>query len=309
MRKKYFVAALVFTIYAFTNIATAQQKDTVKTVDLFSDLDNESKASDVNNTDYASATFKSLKIINGHSTEMVGKHNLDYRISHRFGFFSSGAYELFGLDNATIRNGLDYGVCDRLTIGLGRSSVDKEFDGYIKYKLLRQSTGKVTMPVSVVYLLSAMNYTLKSTDDISFTNRMSYAHQLLIARKFNDNISLQLTPTLVHINLVPYSKNENNLYSMGVGGRVKISKRVAINAEYFHQFNQLDGTTNALSLGFDIETGGHVFQLHFTNATGMTERTFITNTTGDWGNGDIRFGFNIARTFVLKKAKGSRSGY
>ena len=293
----------------YTINANSQEKSNEKTVDLFADIDSESKATDKDNTDYTNATFKSLKIINGHSVEMVGKHNLDYRISHRFGFFSSGAYELFGLDNATIRNGLDYGVCDRLTVGIGRSSVDKEFDGYLKYKLLRQSTGKNKMPISLVYVLSAMNYTLKSTDDISFSDRMSYAHQLLIARKFSDNVSFQLTPTLVHINLVPYSKNDNNLFSLGIGGRVKISKRVAINAEYFHQFNQLDGTTNSLSVGFDIETGGHVFQLHFTNSTGMTERTFITNTTGDWGKGDIRFGFNIGRTFVLKKAKGSRSTY
>ena len=308
MRKKYFVVSAILAITAFSNVV-AQQKDTTKPVDLFADLDKESKASDANSTDYANATFKSLRIINGHSVEMVGKHNLDYTISHRFGFFSSGLYELFGLDNATIRNGLNYGVCDNLTVGLGRSSVDKEFDGYIKYKLLRQSTGKINMPVSLVYVLSAMNYTLKSTEDISFTNRMSYAHQLLIARKFNDNISLQLTPTLVHINLVPYSKNDNNLYSLGIGGRVKISKRVAINGEYFYQFNKLEGTTNSLSFGFDIETGGHVFQLHFTNSTGMTERTFITNTIGDWGKQDIRFGFNISRTFVLKKTKGNRSGY
>ena len=309
MRKKYFVLVAIFGITCFLNVAIAQPKDSSKTVDLFADLDNESKSIDANSTDFANATFKATKIINGHSVEMVGKHNLDYRISHRFGFFSSGAYELFGLDNATIRNGLDYGVCDKLTIGLGRSSVDKEFDGYIKYKLLRQSTGKIKIPVSIVYVMSAMNYTLKSTKDISFTNRMSYAHQVLIARKFSDNVSLQLTPTLVHINLVNLSKEDNNLYSLGFGGRVKISKRLAINAEYFYQFNKLEGTTNSFSLGLDIETGGHVFQLHFTNSTGMTERSFITNTVGDWGKNDIRFGFNIGRTFVTKKMKGSRSSY
>ncbi len=194
-------------------------------------------------------------------------------------------------------------------MGVGRSTVDKEYSAYAKYKFLRQSTGKKNVPVSMAYLFSAMHYTLKSSDDISFTNRTSYAHQLIIARKFSDNVSFQLMPTLVHINLVNFSKEDNNLYSLGVGGRVKISKRVAINAEYFHQFNQLTGTTNSLSIGFDIETGGHVFQLHFTNSTGMTERAFITNTTGDWGNGDIHFGFNISRLFSLKKSSGSRNSW
>lgn len=306
MLKKITLYVLIITTICFSNKIIAQN-DSSKTVDLFADIDKDTKILDA--IDYAGATFKSTRIINAHSVEMIGKHNLDYRISHRFGYINGGAYELFGLDNASMRNGLEYGVTNKLNIGLGRSSIDKEFDGYIKYKLLQQSTGKVTMPISLVYLFSAMHNTLKSTKEISFTNRMAYAHQLLIARKFNDNISLQLMPSLVHINAVPLAKDDNNLYSMGAGGRIKISKRVAINAEYFYQFNKLFGSTNSASIGFDIETGGHVFQLHFTNSTGLTERTFITNTTGNWGNGDVRFGFNVARTFVVKKAKGSRNSY
>lgn len=308
MTKKIIALSLLFINTVFSKDLLGQ-KDTSKTVDLFADLDKEVKATDANTVDYTGATFKSTRVINSHSVEMIGKNNLEYRISHRFGYISGGAYELFGLDNASMRNGLEYGISNRLNVGLGRSSIDKEFDGYIKYKLLRQSTGKVNMPISLVYLFSAMHTTLKSTEELSFTNRMSYAHQLLIARKFSDNFSLQLMPSLVHINAVPLAKDDNNLYSLGIGGRIKISKRVAITGEYFHQFNQLTGTTNSLSFGFDIETGGHVFQLHFTNSTGMTERTFITNTSGDWGAGDIRFGFNVSRMFVLKKAKGSRSSY
>ncbi len=308
MIKKYFVCFIATTIIASLNTTKAQDS-TKKATDLFADLDNESKKVDANATDYSTATFKSTRIVNGHTIETIGKYNLDFRISHRFGYLNSGGYNLFGLDNATMRMSLDYGVSNRLLVGIGRSTVDKEYDAYVKYKLLRQSTGKVNMPISVSAVATAMQYTLKGSDDISFTNRMSYSYQLLIARKFNDNISLQLMPTLVHINLVPLSKNDNNLYSLGVGGRVKISKRVAITGEYYHQFNPLDGTTNSLSFGVDIETGGHVFQLHFTNSTGMTDRSFITNTTGDWGKGDVHFGFNISRLFVLKKSASSRSSW
>ena len=306
MLKKISLIVIVITVTTFTNKILAQT-DSSKSIDLFADIENEGKI--ITAIDYASATFKSTRIINSHSVEMIGKHNLDYRISHRFGYINTGIYDLFGLDNASMRNGLEYGITNKLNIGLGRSSIDKEFDGYVKYKLLSQSSGKVTMPISLVYLFSAMHNTLKSTKELSFTNRMAYAHQLLIARKFNENISFQLMPSLVHINAVPLAKDDNNLYSLGAGGRIKLSKRVAINAEYFYQFNRLFGSTNSASIGFDIETGGHVFQLHFTNSTGLTERTFITNTTGNWGDGDIRFGFNVARTFVTKKAKGSRNSY
>ena len=297
----------VISILLIQNSIKAQQKDSALTKDLFADIEAEAKAIDVNQTNYALATFKSIRVVNSHTTEMVGKNNLDFRISHRFGYLSSGAYNLFGLDNATIRLGFDYGLSSNVNIGIGRSSVDKEFDVYAKFKLLRQSTGKVNMPISMNYVFTAMHYTLKTTENISFNNRNSYAHQLIIARKFSDNISFQLMPSYVHINLVPLKSDANNLFSLGFAGRTKLSKRVALNAEYFHQFNQLSGSINSLSLGFDIETGGHVFQLHCTNSTGMTERTFITNTTGDWGAGDIRFGFNIVRTFTLKKATGSRS--
>jgi hypothetical protein len=194
-------------------------------------------------------------------------------------------------------------------IGFGRTTIDKELDAFVKYKLLRQSSGKTNMPISLTYFGGVYHYTKETSENINFTNRTSYVNQLLIARKFSDCVSFQLSPTWVHLNLVDLSKEDNNLYSLGISGRVKISKRVAITGDYYHQFNTLNGRTNSLSLGFDIETGGHVFQLHLTNSIGMNERHFITNTTGDWGDGSIRFGFNITRLFVLKKAAGSRSSW
>ncbi len=296
--------SIFFTIILCCNNSNKifAQSDTSKPVDLFADLETESKKSDNNTLNKITSAFKSTRVVNSHTVEMVGKHNLDFRISHRFGFLSSGSYNLFGLDNATMRMGFDYGITNKLNIGIGRSTVDKEIDAFFKYKILQQSSGKTNIPISIAYVLSAMHYGLKTTPDLSFSNRMSFAHQLLIARKFNDNFSLQLMPSLVHINAVSLITDDNNLYSLGTAGRIKISKRVAINAEYFYQFNQLANTTNSLSLGFDIETGGHVFQLHCSNSTGMNERGFITNTNGKWGNGDIRFGFNIVRTFALKKS-------
>ena len=307
MLKKIFIFFAIILCCNNSNKIFAQS-DTSKTVDLFADLETESKKSDNNTANKITSAFKSTRVVNSHTVEMVGKHNLDFRISHRFGFLSSGSYNLFGLDNATMRMGFDYGITNKLNIGIGRSTVDKEIDAFLKYKILQQSSGKTNIPISIAYVLSAMHYGLRTTPDLSFGNRLSFAHQLLIARKFNDNFSLQLMPSLVHINAVPLITDDNNLYSLGTAGRIKISKRVAINAEYFYQFNQLANTTNSLSLGFDIETGGHVFQLHCSNSTGMNERGFITNTTGKWGNGDIRFGFNIVRTFALKKSAAKKNG-
>jgi hypothetical protein len=305
LKKITIICAMILSSTAINKIFA--QSDSTKTVDLFADLETESKKSDVTTINKITAAFKSTRVVNSHTVEMVGKHNLDFRISHRFGFLSSGAYDLFGLDNATMRMGFDYGLSNKINIGIGRSTVDKEIDAFFKYKILQQSSGKTNMPISIAYVLSAMHYGLKTTPDLSFSNRMSFAHQLLIARKFDDNFSFQLMPSLVHINAVPLITDDNNLYSLGTASRIKISKRVAINAEYFYQFNQLANTTNSLSLGFDIETGGHVFQLHCTNSTGMNERGFITNTTGKWGDGDIRFGFNIVRTFALKKSSNKKT--
>ena len=304
--KRYFGILTIITLATSFNNVKAQS-DSSKTVDLFADLDKEAKKADANTTDYATATFKSTRIVNGHSIETIGKNNLDFRISHRFGYLNSGGNNLFGLDQATMRIGLDYGVTNRLMVGIGRSNTDKEFDGFVKYKLLRQSTGKSNMPISLTYLGAMSHYTLKTTEDISFTNRTSFVNQILIARKFSDAVSFQLSPTWVHINMVNHSSEDNNLYSLGMGGRVKISKRVALTADYFYQINKLEGSKNSFSLVVDIETGGHVFQLHFTNSLGMNEKAFITNTTGNWGDGDIHFGFNITRLFTLKRAPGSRS--
>lgn len=257
-------------------------------------------------TEYTDASFKTNRVVNLHSLESTAAGVLDFKISHRFGFLSGGFYEMFGLDDAQIRLGLDYGITNRLTVGVGRSSLEKAYDGYIKYKLLRQSTGKRNMPVTVALLATTAVQTLKWSEpdrDNFFSSRLFYTFQLIVGRKFSERFSLQLSPTVVHRNLVATMAEKHDVYGLGVGGRIKLTKRVALNGEYtFVLPDQLaDRYNNGLSVGFDIETGGHVFQLHVTNSTGMIEKAFFTENTGTWSNGDIHFGFNISRVFTLKR--------
>lgn len=271
---------------------------------------------DEETTEYAEAAFKTNRVINGHSIENTAAGVLDFKISHRFSPISNGFYDIFGLDGASIRFGLDYGITDRLMVGVGRSSFQKVYDGFVKYKILRQSTGKRNMPITLVYLADIQIKTQKFADperENYFSSRLNYTHQILIGRKFSEGFSAQLMPTLVHRNLVPTEADNNDVIALGVGIRQKLSNRVAITAEYYYvlpdQISQ--DYTNNLSVGVDIETGGHVFQLHFTNTPYMTYNGFITETTDKWfydNNGTgalsgIRFGFNISRVFTIVKPK------
>lgn len=266
------------------------------------------------------ATFKTSRIINGHSVENTQKGILDFKISHRFGTLNNGFYQLFGLDNATMRIGFDYGITNRLMVGVGRSTFQKQYDGFLKYRILRQSTGKNAMPVSVSVMagmfLATDSASIKNNYDVPLniklhtSDKLSYVYQLIIARKFSSDFSLQIMPTIVHSNIVPHAGDPNDLYSVGVGGRLKLTKRTSFNVEYYyqipgHKLTRIAGDEihNPLSFGFDIETGGHVFQLHITNSRGMTERQFITETPGSWAKGDIHFGFNISRVFQIGKRK------
>ncbi|MEQ8687624.1 MAG: DUF5777 family beta-barrel protein [Imperialibacter sp.] len=247
------------------------------------------------------ATFKGTRLINGHSIETRKQGVMDFIIAHRFGTIDGGAYELFGLDNALVRIGLEYALTDRLYVGAGRSSFEKTYDGFVKYRLLRQSTGKGSVPVSATWLSSMALKTLKDpTYDLQFTDKLAFTHQLLLARKFNNGLSLQLMPTWVHRNLIGETDLNNDILALGVGGRIKLSQRVALCAEYYYQFQHLnENTQNALAIGVDIETGGHVFQLQFTNATSMVPKGFVSETTNDFFKGEIHFGFNVSRTFQL----------
>ena len=244
-------------------------------------------------------TFFSTRIVNSHSVDNYKAGALDLRISHRFGPVSSGLYELFGLDQATIRIGLEYGISNKLMIGLGRSSYKKNYDGFLKYSLIKQSKN---IPISIVYFSSISIESIKMTqENYPFSGRLNYCNQILVAKRLNSKISFQLMPTFIHKNMVEKKSHNNNLFLVGTGMRYKFSNLVAINAEYHYNLNNnINHTYNSFSIGFDIETGGHIFQLHCTNSLSMYEVGFLTETNESWMNGGIHFGFNISREFILK---------
>jgi len=249
-------------------------------------------------------TFKATQIVNLPTVESPGKKSLQFMIMHRFGKLNGGAYELFGLDNASIRFALDYGITDRFSVGLGRSSVDKTFDGSLKYKLLQQK--EAGMPISVSLYGLITNYTQRYTDKpyLDARYRTAYTTQVLIAKKFSPAFSFEVVPSWIHYNLVPTPEDKSDLFAVSAGGRLKFTKRMSVNAEYNYLLrNQVVSTKvyDAISGGIDIETGGHVFQLVFTNAAGMVGPYYLAKTNGSWGKGDIYFGFNITRNFNFKK--------
>lgn len=287
------------------------------TIGLFAQNDlmgllNDSTAKEINLT---TATFKSTRIINGHSIERMAPGQLDVRIAHRFGLINGGAYAFFGLDGPTNTHfSFEYGILKWLEAGVGRETFGKTYDGFAKFSVLRQSTGAKEIPVSVTVFSSVAIKTEKpQVDTVTnyFSSKLSYVAQVLIARKISQRFSVQLTPSYVHRNLVKTELDPNDLFAIGAGGRMKLSKRISLNGEYYYVVNQNPYGTppyaNPLSIGVDIETGGHVFQLLFTNSVSMIEKGFIGETNSQWSSGDIRFGFNISRVFNLKKHKAPAS--
>lgn len=258
--------------------------------------------------EYTDATFKTTLLVIGQTIENPPNGNLIFNVQHRFGRVNQGWYEFFGLDQANTRLGFQYGINDWLGIGIGRSSYLKTYDGWVKVKILRQSTGLRKMPLTLDYFgsmaISSLKWQYPERENY-FSSRISYAHQLLIARKFSRAVSLQLMPSFVHYNLVETVEDDNDIWSIGAGGRFKISNRVSVNVEYYYLLSKQSASVyeNPLSVGFDIETGGHVFQLYVSNAEGLIEEHFIGRTTGSWLDGDIHIGFNISRAFVIKKPK------
>ena len=255
---------------------------------------------------HVAGTFKAGRIVNMQTVESPAKGALDFLIQHRFGQLNSGAYNFFGLDNATLRLGLEYGLTDRLAAAIGRSSYQKTFDGSLKYKLFLQGAGRGGFPFSASLLGTISNYTQDNPEEtfLNATYRTAYCSQILIARKFSRRLSVEISPTYLHYNLVPTAADKNDQFALGMGARFKISNRMSLNAEYdWLLSNPLVSVThyNSFSVGWDIETGGHVFQLVCTNSQGLTESQYIGQTSGNWGNGGIYFGFNISRNFNIGK--------
>lgn len=259
--------------------------------------------------EYVDGAFKSSRVIMSQSIEMLRPGVLDFRILHRFGAINSGAYNFFGLDGpASVRLGLDYGISNRFSVGMGHSTLFKEFDYFLKYRPIQQATGPRSSPVSVVLVAGTTHTILKSSDgsfQTFFASRNAYYQQAILGRKFTEAFTLQTMYTLLERDFRDKTLYPNNVHALGFGGRLKISRRVSINADYQYILNQENSDLyNPLSIGFDIETGGHVFQLHFTNSKGMNERAILNGSEYSWGKGDIFFGFNISRSFQIKKKKG-----
>lgn len=287
---------ILWILLFFNTSLLAQQTD-----DLLSMVDNEKPEEE-----YVKYAFKSTRVINGHSMEFLSPGTMDFRILHRFGLLNKGYDNFFGLDQASMRMGFDFGLLRNLMLGVGRSTFKKELDGYIKFAPLMQSTGQKSFPFTMA-LVAGITMNTSPWADTSiqnyFSSRLAYYYQAIIGRKFSERFTLQLTPTMVHTNLVAVSSQPNDVFALGIGGRMKVTKRVALTWDYFYRFNgvEKDINYNPLSVGIDVETGGHVFQLHFSNATGMNERAFINETTHSWTRGEVRFGFNLSRVFQLKK--------
>ncbi len=283
---------IVFLLFFFYGSFHVYSQD-----DLLDEID-----SGVENISYESAVFKGLKIVNFESTKLVNRQQFYFIISHRFGSVKNGIKDLFGLDQASTRIQSVYGITDGINVGFSRSKFQRTYDLALKYRLFRQQ--KNGFPFTIVgYNLLTVNTSLDKDllPKLKFEDRLGYVAQILISRKFTKSFSLELMPTYFHDNYVANDRQDNSQLVMGIGGRLKITKRFSVNVDYGYHFNRASNSvyTNPLSVGVDIETGGHVFQLHFTNAQGMYENAFLGQASGDWKDGNFFFGFNLSRVFAF----------
>ncbi|MFM2135115.1 MAG: hypothetical protein RL021_515 [Bacteroidota bacterium] len=274
--------------------------------DLLSDLGSESKQE----REFVQSTFKATRLINFHTLETVGPKTLDFRISHRFGTVNEGAYNAWGLDaSASIRLGLEYSYDGRFMFGIGRSNVDKMVDGFLKYRLVRQGL-EGGSPVAVTLLSAMYRNGVKSTGGVDRfaypSDRFSYVHQVIIGRKFSPTFSIQAAPFFVHYNLVEKKADKNDMYGIAGATRIKFTKRSAITLEYGYRLVTDYATDqtfyNSFGIGYELETGGHVFQVHFTNSFGIADNEVFAHTRGNWNDGGFRLGFNISRVFSVPAA-------
>ena len=250
------------------------------------------------NSEPVFATFKASRIVNSQSIELPRPRTLEFMILHRFGSMSDGFYDLYGMDEAVIRFDLKYGLNDFLAFGLGRSSMNKTYDVFSKVKLLRQKQGRSSAPISIAIFTKCEIQTVVKEMDI--TDRLTFDIQALIARKFSRSLSLQVMPTLIHRNLVLDRDDSNDVFSIGLGGRMKLTKRTSINLDTFFPIGDRPGSfKQGWGLGYDIETGGHVFQVMVTNAQGSFESEYIENARGEFEDLELFIGFNISRVFSI----------
>ncbi len=283
--KKHFL--LVFVSFLLSQLSFSQD-------DLLDEIEN-----DTQQEKFQQPAFKAMKIGNLQSTKIAAKGDLYMYVSHRFGTLKDGISTFFGFDNANTKIQMVYGVCEAIQIGASRESLRKTYATSAKFKLLSQSE-KVLFNV-VGYLTANINTELSKDRYplLKYGDRMSYASQILVSRRINNKISIEVAPTYVRQNLVLEPEQEHNQYLLGMGGRLKLNKRLSFNCDYAYHLNRYKNSiyNNPLTVGIDIETGGHVFQLLFSNAQSTNEPGFMSNAEGNWNKGDVFFGFNIVRVF------------
>ncbi|WP_338378309.1 DUF5777 family beta-barrel protein [uncultured Flavobacterium sp.] len=278
---------IIITLFLIPLLSFAQD-------DLLNEIDTVSVDKRVN------SSFKSLKIINLESTKLASKGDLYFVVSHRFDYLKNGFDDFFGLDNANTRLQFVYGLTPWLSIHASRSGFNKTYEAAGKYSLMHQEEGGFPFEIAGFNSI-AINTALEKDflPLLEFEDRLSYVNQLLISRKFSDKLSLELAPTYFHENYVVDDNQDNSQFALGFGGRYKLTTRWSINMDYAAHLNRASNSpfTNPLSIGVDLETGGHVFQMHFTNAQAMHESGFLGNTSGKWSDSEIAFGFNLVRVF------------
>ncbi|MEX0981301.1 MAG: DUF5777 family beta-barrel protein [Bacteroidales bacterium] len=296
MRSTPFTIALLISFYLIPSKMTAQNLDSL----LIMNMQGEETIEP--------AIYRSSTIVNSHSVTLHYSGTLDFRIEHRFGQLNTGVYELWGLDNAEIHFSFEYGIFDWLLVGAGRGTYEKTYDAFFRVRPLTQAKGTENFPFSLAWQSGIYVNTLRYIADFDgyrFNQRMEHVHQVMIARKFGELFSVQLMPSYLRRTPIPALPEQTDLLAMGTGFSFEITSSFSLNVEYFHLLNNDVSLNpaqlyNPLSFGFDLETGGHIFQLIFTNSLAMTEHGIIGNTNGSWMDGDIHFGFNISRIFGLK---------
>ncbi len=277
-------------VFCFFGLVSAQD-------DLLNQLDVKSSQKEIE-----TSAFKGLQICNMQSTKLPAKGEWYILISHRFGDLTQGLDNFFGLDNAYTKIGGIYGFTNWLSVGFSRQTYQKTYELAAKYKLANQQVDG--FPVTIVgYNTMDIRSDLKTSlyPTLSFSNRLAYTTQLLVSRKFSDKLSLEIAPILVHKNLYDDLLEQKNVVLLGSGARYKLTKRLSVNLEYAARLNLPEGYTsiyhNPLSLGLDIETGGHIFQMVFSNSQPMNDVAVFSNATGKWNGGSLYFGFNMYRVF------------
>lgn len=278
----------IILVISFLFVISASAQD-----DLLAELD----STQVDTNSDVSAVFKGLQIVTLQTTKMPAQKEFYFIVSHRFGTVKDGISEFFGLDMATTKIGGVYGITNWLSVSASRHTLLKVYEGGLKYRLARQNDD---FPFEIVgYNTIDVNTFLEEENypKLEFTDRLSYITQVLISRKLSEKISVELVPSFIHKNLYEPTIENNDQFSVGAGGRVKLTKRLSLNLEYVYNVDKPDFYKNPLSVGVDIETGGHIFQLLFTNSQAMTEAGYLTQAAGDWGDGDFFFGFNLYRVF------------